>query len=119
MSAGKTIVVWVGLTRHHMDSARGLPQETELIINKIRSGFCPMTGDLLLEPIGKPMIGFGVVLDRFETPLTRHQVRTRTDLAKHYAAEIRTVREAFRLLGFTRAAQLFTSTDDEEHGPHD
>lgn len=108
-AARRTILVWVGLTRHHMESARGLPQETEFLIGRLRSGQCPMAEDLMLEPIGRPMIGFGVVIDRIQTPLTPYQIRTCTDLAKHYADDIRNVREVFRRLGFSRAAQLFTS----------
>jgi len=110
----KTVLVWVGLTRHHMESARDLPEETDILVGKLRDGICPMTGDLLLEPIGEPVIGFGVVVDRIETPLSAYQVRAKTDLARYYAEEIRKIRAAFTALGFRRAAQLYVTANRAE-----
>jgi hypothetical protein len=94
-----------------MESARNLPEETDILVSKLRSGVCPMAGDLLLEPVGDPTIGFGVVIDRIETPLSPHQVRTKTDLAHYYAREIKKIRAAFITLGFRRAAQLYVTTE--------
>lgn len=107
----RTVLVWVGLTRHHMESARGLPEETDLLIGRLRSGTCPMVGDILLEPFGDPIFGFGVTIDRIETPLTPYQVRTKTDLASYYAEEIQKIRAMFVSLGFRRAAQLYVTTE--------
>jgi hypothetical protein len=110
---GKTIIIWVGLTQHHMESARNLPTDTDLILGRLRCGYCITEDGMLLQPIGTPMQGFGVVLDTVETPLSPHQVRTRTDLAKHYAARILRVRALFRKMGFQRAANLYTSVAEE------
>ncbi len=81
------IVVWCGLTHHHTESARDLPEATRWLVEIIKAGARQIASDgLLLEPIIEDgaLAGFGVVIDRMWTLMTPHHVRTKSDLPRVY-----------------------------------